>query len=400
MKMLKKVTAVVVVLLLVLGTMSIGAMASVDSGAIGITIIADKTTNIYPGDIVTFTVKISTNFHYTGMRWPVMYTLKAFEPVVANDGNGDTDYGNVNAIGQLADATDSYLESAEAASNDPFGTPYTKANYGCILIQWTGATSGSSVTNYYAPSGEECLTFQLRVKPGYTANKGVGTVAIPTTTQAKNVFYYEGVEFPNDATSTFFLTQATMSVTSTPCTVNIIKEAPGMLPKDGSPTVIDTEGDINYIYGFNSIFADLEYIDESTIFQYITLTGNATIELIPNDVGMISTDAKLRLYDASGHFMDEYTIVVFGDINGDCNIDLTDSGLLIDAYLHLDEWAWSDDVRDNAAYFACDITGNGEVDSVDYGPFNEALNYLGYINQSNNDPENCFIYTVPNPNQN
>ena len=98
MKNLKKVTAVAVVLLLVLGTMSIGAFASVDSGAVGITINVDKTTNLYPGDIVTFTVNISTNFHYTGMRWPVMYTLKAFEPVVANDGNGDADYGNVDAI--------------------------------------------------------------------------------------------------------------------------------------------------------------------------------------------------------------------------------------------------------------------------------------------------------------
>lgn len=393
MKMLNKVTAVVVVLLLVLGTMSIGALASVDSGAIGITITADKTTNLYPGDIVTFTVNISTNFHYTGMRWPVMYTLKAFEPVVANDGNGDLDYGNVNPLGQLADEPDSYLESAEASTNDPFGTPYTKANYGCLLIQWTGATSGSSVTNYYAPSGEDCLTFQLRVKPGYTANKGVGTVAIPTTNQAKNVFYYEGVEFPNDATSTFFLTSATMTVTSAPCTVNIIKEAPGMLPKEGSTTVIDTESDTNYIYGFNSIFSDeMDILDDSTIFKYVTLTGNATIELIPNDMGMISTGALLRLYDASGHFLDEYTIVVFGDINGDNCIDLTDSGLLIDGYLYMEEWSWGDTVRDNATFFSCDVNGDDEVDSSDYGPFNEALEYLGYINQTH-DAENCFIYT-------
>ena len=393
MKMLNKVTAVVVVLLLVLGTMSIGALASVDSGAIGITITADKTTNLYPGDIVTFTVNISTNFHYTGMRWPVMYTLKAFEPVVANDGNGDLDYGNVNPLGQLADEPDSYLESAEASTNDPFGTPYTKANYGCLLIQWTGATSGSSVTNYYAPSGEDCLTFQLRVKPGYTANRGVGTVAIPTTNQAKNVFYYEGVEFPNNATSTFFLTSATMTVTSTPCTVNIIKEAPGMLPKEGSPTVIDPESDTNYIYGFNSIFSDeMDILDDSTIFKYVTLTGNATIELIPNDMGMISTGALLRLYDASGHFLDEYTIVVFGDINGDNCIDLTDSGLLIDGYLYMEEWSWGDTVRDNATFFSCDVNGDDEVDSTDYGPFNEALEYLGYINQAH-DHENCFIYT-------
>ena len=89
MKMLKKVTAVLAVLLLVLGTMSIGAVAAGETGTIGITIRADKTDYLYPGDIVTFTMNVSTNFNYIGMRWPVMYSLKAFEPVHANDGFGD-----------------------------------------------------------------------------------------------------------------------------------------------------------------------------------------------------------------------------------------------------------------------------------------------------------------------
>lgn len=396
MKMLNKVTAVAVVLLLVLGTMSIGASATVDSGAIGITITADKTTNLYPGDIVTFTVNISTNFHYTGMRWPVMYTTKAFEPVIANDGNGDTDYCNVIAKGQLT-ATDSYLESAEATTNDPFGSPYTKANYSCLLIQWTGAVTGSTVTNYYAPSGEDCLTFQLRVKSGYTSNRGVGTVAIPTTTQAKSMFYYEGVETPSNANSTFFLNSTTCTVTANTCTVNIIKEAPGLIARDGTDTVIDTDGPINYIYGLNSIVTDMELIDEDSIYQYITLLGNATFELIPNDEGMISTGAKLRLYDASGLFLDEYTFVVFGDINGDSQIDLTDSNMLIDGYLYMEEWSWGDTVKDNATFFSCDINGDGRVESDDYGPFTEALGYRGYINQTN-DPENFFVYTI-NPNQ-
>ena len=120
MKMWKKVTAIAVVLLLVLSTMSIGVSAEGETGTIGITITADKTTNLYPGDIVTFTINISTNFRAFAMRWPVMYTLKAFEPVVANDGNGDADYGNVIGLGTLED-TSSYLESGECPVNDPFG---------------------------------------------------------------------------------------------------------------------------------------------------------------------------------------------------------------------------------------------------------------------------------------
>lgn len=391
MKMLNKVTAVLVVLLLVLGTMSIGASATVESGTIGITITADKEANLYPGDIVTFTVYLSTDFHYTGMRWPVMYTSKAFEPVIANDGNGDTDYGNVIGYGALT-TTDSYLESAEATTNDPFGTPYTKANYGCILVQWTGGTYGGTVTNFYSTTAAKCFSFQLRVKSGYTANRGVATVAIPTTTQAKSMFYYEGVENPNSASTTFSLTSSTCTVNSEPKTVTVIKELPGMLPKDGSPTVIDTESEINYIYGFNSIFAEAELIDEDTIYKYVTLTGNATMELIPNDLGMISTGAAIRVYDAAGQFLNEYTVVVFGDINGDCVIDGSDSSMLTDGFLYMEEWSWCESVKDNPTFFSCDINGDGRVESDDFGPFTEALEYRGYINQ-NNDPEDFFIYT-------
>lgn len=389
MKHFKKLTAVLVVLLLVLGTMSIGASASVDSGTIGITITADKKTNLYPGDIVTFTVNISTSFRYTAMRWPVMYTLKAFEPVVANDGYGDTDFGNVTGYGTLAEA-DSYLESAEAVTNDPFGSPYTRANYGCLLIQWVGGTTGNGVTNYYEPNGADCLTFQLRVKPGYTSNKGVGTVAIPTTNQAKSVFYYDGIENPANADSVFHLTTATCTITSTPETVNIIKEAAGIFPKAGTDTVIDTEGDINYIYGLNSILLNSEMIDDTTLYQYVTLTGDATFELIPNDMGMIGTGAKLRLYDAGGTYLSEYTFVVFGDINGDCVLDGTDQSILIDGYLYMEEWSWGD-LKDNATFFSCDVNADGMVASDDFGPLTEAIGNVGYINQTN-DSENFFIY--------
>ena len=115
MKMLKKVTAVVAVLLLVFGTMSIGVTAAGETGSIGITITADDqdgSRKYYPGDIVTFTVNISTSFNYTAMRWPVMYTLKAFEPVIGNDGNGE--YAIVKAI---ADGSETTVKMSMTAYN-------------------------------------------------------------------------------------------------------------------------------------------------------------------------------------------------------------------------------------------------------------------------------------------
>lgn len=397
MKMLKKVMAVLAVLLLVLGTMSIGVCAEGETYAIGITITADKKENLYPGDIVTFTVNISTNFRYVAMRWPVMYTLKAFEPVVANDGNGDADYGNVNGLGSTINNPDSYLESAEATTSEPFGTPYTKTNYGCLLIQWTGGTTGTGVINYYEPAGADCLTFQLRVKEGYVNNKGIGTVAIPTTSQAMDVFYLEGIRDPSDADTTFKLTPQTCTVTSAPETVSIIKEAAGIIPAEGTDTVIDVDGPHNYIYGFNTIATEGEELNETTIFKYVTLTGNATFQLIPaiptedpDETPVYSTGAKLKIYDANGKYLDEYTLVVFGDINGDAVVDGMDTTMLIDAFLFVEDWSYGD-LKDNATFFSCDINADGMVGSDDLGPLMEEVGLVGYINQRY-DADNFFIY--------
>ena len=220
MKMIKKVAAVLFALLLVLSTVSLSVSAEGETGQIGITITADKTSNLYPGDIVTFTINISTSFNYTAMRWPVMFTTKAFEPVI--NGEGDTSYGNVVGFGPL-DTADSYLESSMLKNDsEAFGGTYSKTNYSGILIQWTGGTTGTGMGYYYQPNGYDCITFQLRVKDGYTANRGVGTVAIPTTSQAKKVFYYQGITTPSDLTTLYKMNSETYTVTANVCKVNII----------------------------------------------------------------------------------------------------------------------------------------------------------------------------------
>lgn len=403
MKMLKKVTAVLAVLLLVLGTMSIGAVAAGETGTIGITIRADKTDYLYPGDIVTFTMNVSTNFNYIGMRWPVMYSLKAFEPVHANDGFGDADYGNVIGNETLSDPN-SYIESSEASTNEPFGSGYSKTNYGCLLIQWTGGASGNSVIYYNEPTGADCLTFQLRVKEGYTANGGVGTVVVPTTDQVKSLLYLDGITTPTNGDTTYHISLENLTFTSEPCQVHIIKEMAGLDAR--GDTVIDTTGPINYIYGLNAAVnqENEQLYTSSTIQRHTMATGNAKIELWsveevehpatfdddPTTEKLISTGAKLKLYDASGKFLDEYTFVIFGDINGDGVLDGADSSLLTDGFLYMEEWSWGN-VNDNALFFSCDINGDGVVMSDDVGPLVEAMGSKGYINQTH-DPDNFFVY--------
>lgn len=385
MKTMKKVAAFLFALLLVLSTASLSVTAEGETGNIGITITADKQDKyLYPGDIVTFTINISTDFNYTAMRWPIMFTTKAFEPVV----NGDmaASYGNVIGRGELAQSS-SYLESEALPSNsEAFGGTYSKNNYSGILVQWTAGTTSSGMTYYNHPSGFDCLTFQLRVKSGYTANKGKGIVAIPTTTQAKKVFYYQGISNPANISTVYKMDSETCNVTANVCELNyIVSEAAGLTPAAGSDTVLDTSKDDNYIYGFTSVIRDSIDLDEDTIKNYVKFLGKATCSIDENDTGNYSTGSLLHVYDANGVEIDQYTIIVFGDISGDGAIDSYDEVLLISAINNNEPWS-EGDVYDNPWMFSCDVNGDGSVFWEDFNILEMYGKGRGIPNQTQTGP--------------
>lgn len=386
MKFTKKVAAVLLALLLVMSTMSLGVYAVGETGSIGIKITADKTKNLYPGDIVTFTINIKNDFNYVCMRWPVMYTAKVFEPVIANDGNGDTDYCNVSGYGSLS-GVDSVLESGELPStSEAFGGAYSKTNYKGLLIQWTAGTSTSGVAYYNEPNGSDCIQFQLRVKEAPTATSA--TVIIPTTTQCKGFFYYQGITDPADVSTLYKMSSTTCTVTSTGATLSVFKEAAGIKAKTGNDIVIDPDG---YIYGFTETVRDFAEINPGTITNWITATGGATISMDMNDAGTYSTGAWVHVKDADGNTVADYQIVVLGDINGDGAIDPEDAADLIIGYLNLAEWSEEIESKANAKFFACDTNADGMVENSDYGPLEVAMRSEGYINQAY-DASNPLIY--------
>ena len=78
-------------------------------------------------------------------------------------------------------------------------------------------------------------------------------------------------------------------------------------------------------------------------------------------------------------FYATYTIVIYGDINGDGNIDSIDAGHLADYENGFVTW----DAQSDAAYLkAADLNGDGSIDSIDAGIVADAENYLSNINQS------------------
>lgn len=400
MKTMKKVATILLALLLVLCTMSIGVSAVGETGSIDIKITADKTTEgkvLYPGDIVTFTINITNNFNYVAMRWPVIYPSKAFEPVIVGD--GDASFCNVQAHGSLTSG-ESSIESSEFNSDlitgSYGGVNYNKNNYAGILIQWTGKVTSDGIAYYNEPSGANCITFQLRVQDGFagigTKRDGIAPVTIPQINNVKSQFYYQGVQYPEDPGTLYKMNASSCPVTVEGVTTKVIKEDAALVPKEGTDIIFDTEGEVPLVYGFNELVSGElgdDMLDDDNLSEFISKVGGAEYTVEANDQQVYSTGAVIHATDANGQPIGDYTIVIFGDVNGDGIFDGQDCMMLSDVLVGGYEWSWGD-IRDDARAMACDVYGNGYIFTEDYGPLVATVSGLGYLDQTHSSG-NPFI---------
>ena len=108
--------------------------------------------------------------------------------------------------------------------------------------------------------------------------------------------------------------------------------------------------------------------------SFFDLVGGASASLIFTQQGK-GTGTRVRLL-SGGSLIATYTVVIFGDVNGDGNIDDGDSGQIVDYENYLYNWAGSPDKR-----FAADVNGDGTIDSIDAGVVTDVLNYMKTVDQ-------------------
>lgn len=138
-----------------------------------------------------------------------------------------------------------------------------------------------------------------------------------------------------------------------------------------STAVIDAAG--GWIYGLAPGMT--ESLFESA---FITFTGDGRLAYsgIEQNLG---TGRVVTLFDnVTGEAAAVYTIVIFGDVNGDGSIDSLDAGSIVDHENYITSW---DITADAALYKAGDLNGDGTVDSIDAGLAVDAENYRIAINQ-------------------
>lgn len=274
-----------------------GTVSGDEAMSIGLALSAETAK---PGDTVTVTVSISNNYHAAAMRIPVLYSKDFFE-VVGEDGGITTPIDSVTATqGNTKTVTlDDWIPDA-----------YSADTYSAFTIQWTGTpVAGVGLGLFNSTTAAECFTFQLKVLD--TAS-GTGSVFIPEEADFLTLSYSDPDDYTSDIKPDVIFTL------SDPATVVVEKAGPTLVAADGySVRTIKFDGDDNtYLCGFNvnEIIGGGDFTE-----QFVVENGTYTVS---SDT--FATGTVVTLYDSEGNKAEEYTIIYFGDTNGDGMIDTTD----------------------------------------------------------------------------
>ncbi|MBQ2842148.1 MAG: InlB B-repeat-containing protein [Clostridia bacterium] len=159
-----------------------------------------------------------------------------------------------------------------------------------------------------------------------------------------------------------------------------------LIPMAGSTTIIDRDNMV--IYGLQ------EYLNENILLNnYLDVEGDGYIVITPVQAGYYGTGAKVELYDNldTSAPVETFTIVVFGDINGDSLVQAIDSTYADDENLMLTTWSQKQ-IFDGSAIvanpdydpyktMAADLNGDGIIDSTDATIIGDATIGIEIIDQ-------------------
>lgn len=360
-KTFKKFAAVIVVASLLVSCFCFGGSA-IDSSfggtptgneamSIGLTASADS---VEPGDVVTFTVRLSNNYNAITMFWPILYSTDFFELV---DGSVTSPIDNVTAAaGTTTTTTDSsFIPSAYTATHSVIG------------IQWVaGGTADGGVAVFNSGVAADCFTVQLKVKDTAT---GTGTVLIPADYDG---YYYSGVSDPSDPL-TYYNSATPFNFTFADAVSFRIGAAyvePELVAADGfSVKLITFDGDdTQYLCGFDPV----AIIDEGGDFKEQFVVNNGTFTVSDD---MFATGTVVTVYDSTGAVYAEYPIIFFGDTNGDGMTNADDITSIADIYNYASE-------IEGAYYYAADMLIDDEatiiIDANDITVAADIYNYAAF----------------------
>lgn len=260
-----------------------------------------------------------------------------------------------NVIGVMAsDMTDTTILADFSNFDENDGQYYDIAAPGVGIIGSSlleGKVSRLSGTSQAAPLVASCAALFLSVYPGTSPEKVYDAIKKSPTKRVKSN--------PEATTSTY-----TYKILDAVELLDYGKVKPEINFNLSTQVMHNLKK--GYLYGLDEDFID--------IASYVTVTaGTGTEEFIPTKYGN-GTGSVLNIYTTTGELYRTYTIILFGDVNGDCKIDGRDAVIISCIQNNMGEY--SDFIK-----YAADTDGDNELTDADVQLTADYAIGLDYISQ-------------------
>ncbi|MBE6804022.1 MAG: hypothetical protein E7528_03880 [Ruminococcaceae bacterium] len=305
MKKKNKIIAIIVSLILIVSVFVVGTVANTKNTSIVISI--DK-TELTAGQSATVTVTASADYPVATASIPVFYdkTMVA----VSNATATLTGY----AIAEVTTDANA-VDSSRIYAN----TGIDSEKFGFVLVTYIGGANDTVSTI----DDKTVLTFTITAKSDVSGDALVKCV----TESAKTEDNIEGMLYFGATTSGTTITSIpenveNIDVENASKSATITTGGADLVAKADMPTVIDATN--KYVYGITAGDSVEDYIQ----------VNNGSFELVANSSGYTNgTGAIVNVKNTSGTVVDTYTVIIFGDVNGDGNVTGTDASIVENASL-------------------------------------------------------------------
>lgn len=340
MNITKKILSVI--LSVILAVAVFGVCASAEGTANGdesmtVTVSTDK--DVYaPGDEITVTVSLKTNFNMTAFRFPILFNSDVFEIP--------------NLIGLTALNTTKVKGTLLANSLNDGSTSvdgYDSSEFSVVLVQWTAGITDSTMGVLNLPNGEQSFSFKVKAKTSAAGKEG--TFFIPSEYKG---FYNQAIQTPTDATTVYYIDDTKFTKNFVDKTVSVVGETVDLVPNAAYDSQAVIDKDRMFVYGF-----DVGMGTTAELKQKVVASGSGTIKVVYTEYGL-GTGAKINVL-SDNTVVKSYTIIIFGDVNGDAVIDTNDSSDVLSAASGLKDY------EDDCIIMAADLNGDGNIDTMDSG---------------------------------
>ncbi len=260
-----------------------------------------------------------------------------------------------NVIGVMATDKTNTSQLASFSNYDPTGKYYDIAAPGYQILSCSiesGKVAYGSGTSQASPLVAACAALYLSEYPDTSIEDLYEAIKNSPNTFVKS----NSTTVPNDTYSFKFLNAYNLLCYG--------KTEPDI--KLNINTNVTRDESLGYIWGLDEGFTDIN--------NFITVTeGTGTLEFIPTDNG-VGTGSVLNIYDIYGNLFKTYTIIIFGDINGDATVDGQDA-VIISCIINFTE------KFSEAQIFASDVDFDGNVTEYDYNITANTALFLDFVSQ-------------------